>query len=172
MNRKILGQLRLIPGVVAMVIGALGIYDEWKHQHPQPAATGPTILIEGTATKAAATSRKTFQEVFNDFDGHEIYTEAAEAIRDAHIKQISPLTRLKFSQEWLDIFEHDELHSEAGLNLAIHKLLWSQGERFDAYLDLEATQRELEQIDGQFIGVGLPLDLQGIDSARKLVSLI
>jgi C-terminal processing protease CtpA/Prc len=161
MNRKILGQLRLIPGVVAMVIGALGIYDEWKHQHPQPAATGPTILIEGTATKAAATSRKTFQEVFNDFDGHEIYTEAAEAIRDAHIKQISPLTRLKFSQEWLDIFEHDELHSEAGLNLAIHKLLWSQGERFDAYLDLEATQRELEQIDGQFIGVGLPLDLQG-----------
>lgn len=102
------------------------------------------------------------------FDGKILYKAAFEAIRDNHVLLADPAARAKWVAEWEKKFDGtDQLKTEAGTDEALRQLNASLGQRFDYFMDVEATKEEKEQQESTLVGIGTTLKLSGADAIIK-----
>lgn len=102
------------------------------------------------------------------FDGAETYKAAFEAIRDHHLLLADPAARAKWVAEWEHKFDKTgELKTEKGTDEALAKLNASLGQRFDYFMDVEATKAENEEVASTLVGIGTTLKMSGEEAIIK-----
>lgn len=101
------------------------------------------------------------------FDGPRLYKAAFEYLRDLHIKLDTPEKVAAFTKEWEHKYDATgELKTEAGTDKAILAMTQSLGQRFDYFMDKDATRGERQQVNASLSGIGATLKLS------KLVDII
>lgn len=102
------------------------------------------------------------------FNGPALYKAALEAYRDHHVLLADPAARAKWVAEWEKKFDGtDKLKTEAGTDDALKQLNASLGQRFDYFMDVEATKEEKESQASTLVGIGTTLKLTGAEAIMK-----
>ncbi|MBZ0186417.1 MAG: PDZ domain-containing protein, partial [Candidatus Obscuribacterales bacterium] len=99
-----------------------------------------------------------------EFDGYKLYKEVFNRLTQYSIVLTNPDDRAKWAAQWEHKHEMDGvLDTEEGTDKAIFEMIDSLKQRFDYYNLPEQNTAEQEQFNGNFAGIGIPIQVKGIE---------
>lgn len=104
------------------------------------------------------------------FDGQKLYQAAFDAVLKYHKDLADATARQKFTDEWQHKFDKTgDLNSEEGTDKAILQMLQSRGQRFDYFMDRNATRAEKSEEASTLTGIGTSLKLRNVKDLLKSI---
>ncbi len=144
---------------VPVSTGALGANSEASFNEQQLVSSQPGVTL-------VAQTVNPVQAPATPFDGHKLYKEVFEHLRDRHKELTDSTKRAAWVAEWQNKHATDgALDTEDGANKAVREMMQSLGQRFDYYNDPEATKREKQTIDPTLVGIASPVQVKGAAEA-------